>query len=43
MGFHLLTGLSFLDDLLGLAAGHAYVFLKDILAIKYRKDYIATP
>jgi hypothetical protein len=44
MGFHLLTGRSILIDLIGLAAGHSYIFLKDILpALNSHRNYLKTP
>jgi hypothetical protein len=32
-----------MPNLIGIALGHLYIFLKDIYAIKSHKDYLATP
>lgn len=39
----LLTGGNLLSDIIGIAAGHFYYFLKDVCPIQYRKDYLITP
>jgi hypothetical protein len=37
-----LTG-GFIDCLLGIAAGHLYIVVKDVLPLQYGKDYAACP
>lgn len=32
-----------MPNLIGIALGHLYIFLKDIYAIRSHKDYLATP
>ncbi len=39
----LLFGDSPIPNLIGLALGHLYIFLKDVYAVKIHKDYLATP
>ncbi|KRX08303.1 hypothetical protein PPERSA_01764 [Pseudocohnilembus persalinus] len=43
VGFHLLTGQNVLIDVIGLAIGHVYIFLKDIYPQQSHKDYLRTP
>ena len=43
MGIMVLLGGSFLPLIIGIAIGHLYIFLKDIIAIRNHKDYLATP
>lgn len=43
MGFNVLMGGSILNYILGLALGHLYIFVKDILKVQQNKDYLATP
>jgi len=43
MLFHILTGISIYDDIIGILAGHIYFFLKDIIPITYHKDILVTP
>lgn len=43
MLFHILTGGSIYDDIIGILAGHLYFFLKDIIPITYHKDILVTP
>ena len=43
MLFHILTGGSIYDDIIGILAGHIYFFLKDIIPITYHKDILVTP
>jgi len=43
MLFHILTGGSIVDDIIGILAGHLYFFLKDIIPITYHKDILVTP
>jgi len=42
-GFHLLTGESILGDICGIAAGHLYIVLKDILPVTKNKHFLKTP
>eukprot|EP00744_Colponema_vietnamica_P021508 GILI01030752.1.p1 GENE.GILI01030752.1~~GILI01030752.1.p1 ORF type:complete len:228 (+),score=33.10 GILI01030752.1:26-685(+) len=41
--FHLLLGMNIVDDIVGIVAGHAFVFFKDILPKTHNKDFIPTP
>lgn len=43
LGFNVLLGASIFQYILGLGAGHLYIFVKDILKPQHRKDYLATP
>ena len=43
MGFHLFTGGNPLNDLIGVAAGHTYIFLKTILPDSHGYNLIKTP
>ena len=43
MGFHLFTGGNPLNDLIGVAAGHTYIYLKTILPDSHGYDLIKTP
>ena len=36
-------GQSLIPFLIGLFFGHLYIYIKDVLTAKYRKDYLATP
>ena len=43
MAFHLFTGGNPLNDLIGVAAGHTYYFLKNILPESHGYNLIKTP
>jgi hypothetical protein len=43
IGFHLITGRSIVEDIIGVAVGHLYIILKDILPSKNHSDYLKTP
>jgi Derlin-2/3 len=43
MGFHLLTGHDPFADLIGVAAGHTYIYLKMVLPDSHGYDLIKTP
>lgn len=43
MAFHLFTGGNPLNDLIGVAAGHTYYFLKNILPESHNINIIKTP
>jgi len=43
MAFHLFTGGNPLNDLIGVAAGHTYIYLKTILPYSHGYDLIKTP
>jgi hypothetical protein len=43
MGFNVLMGHSLISFLVGLFFGHLYIHIKDVLSVKYRKDYLPTP
>ena len=43
MGFNVLLGASIFQYILGLGLGHLYIFVKDILKVQHRKDYLGTP
>ena len=43
MGFNVLMGQSLIIFLVGLFFGHLYIHIKDVLTVKYRKDYLSTP
>ena len=44
MAWTLLTGGNILNDLIGVASGHLYIFLKDILpASPYKYNMLKTP
>eukprot|EP00758_Cryptobia_borreli_P012409 Tbor_TRINITY_DN5744_c0_g5::TRINITY_DN5744_c0_g5_i1::g.20416::m.20416/K13989/DERL2_3; Derlin-2/3 len=43
MGFHLLMGMDIVDDIVGIVAGHLFIFLKDMLPVTHMKDIIPTP
>lgn len=34
---------SLIPNLMGIGLGHLYIFLKDIYAVQYHKDFLATP
>lgn len=38
-----LFGDSLVNYLIGIALGHGYIFMKDIVPIRYHKDYLRTP
>lgn len=38
-----LFGASLLPRIIGIVLGHAYIFVKDIAVVQYRKDYFQTP
>ena len=43
MGFHLFTGGNPFNDLIGVAAGHSYVYLKEVLPESHGYDLLKTP
>lgn len=43
LGFSVLMGQSFLVYIIGLLLGHLYIFDKEIILVKYHKDYLPTP
>lgn len=43
MGFHLFTGGDPFNDLIGVAAGHCYVYLKEVLPDSHGYDLLKTP
>ena len=43
MAFHLFTGGDPFSDLIGVAAGHTYIYLKTILPDSHGYDLIKTP
>ncbi len=43
MAYSLLSGAPILQDLIGVAAGHTYIFLKDILPNSHRINILRTP
>jgi hypothetical protein len=43
IAFHLLTGGSPWADLVGVAAGHSYIYLKMVLPESYNYDLLKTP
>lgn len=43
MAFHLFTGGNPFNDLIGVAAGHAYIFIKTILPESHGYDLLKTP
>ena len=43
MGFHLFTGGNPFNDLIGVAAGHTYVYLKEVLPESHGYDLLKTP
>ena len=43
MGFHLFTGGDPFTDLIGVAAGHMYIYLKTILPDSHGYDLVKTP
>jgi len=44
LGYELLTGHSIISLIIGIAAGHTYIVLKDILPnSKYKYNFLATP
>jgi len=38
-----LTGGDLLGDIVGIIAGHIYYYLKDIVPVTFKKDYLITP
>ena len=43
MGFHLFTGGNPFNDLIGVATGHTYIYLKTILPDSHGYDLLKTP
>lgn len=43
VAFHLLMGMNIVDDIVGIVAGHVFIFLKDIMPKTHGKDLIPTP
>lgn len=43
VGLEILQGGSIWSSLIGIAAGHLYFYLKDILPVSHRKDFLRTP
>eukprot|EP00744_Colponema_vietnamica_P009265 GILI01013192.1.p1 GENE.GILI01013192.1~~GILI01013192.1.p1 ORF type:complete len:252 (+),score=58.12 GILI01013192.1:152-907(+) len=43
LAFSVLIGNSVVPDLLGIAVGHLYFFLKDVMPVQYGKDFLQTP
>jgi len=44
VGWHTITGGSIMSDLIGIAAGHLYIFLKDVLPTSpYKYNVLKTP
>ena len=43
MGFHLFTGGNPLNDLIGVAAGHSYVYLTEVLPDSHGYELLKTP
>ena len=43
MAFHLFTGGDPFNDLIGVAAGHCYVYLKEVLPDSHGYDLLKTP
>lgn len=41
--FRLITGHSLMNLIIGLIVGHLYVYLKDVLPVSHRKNYLPTP
>jgi hypothetical protein len=41
--FKMITGHSWKQLLIGLLVGHLYIYLKEILPISHRKNFLATP
>ena len=39
----MLTGGDILGDIIGIVAGHIYYYLKDVVPLQFRKDYLITP
>lgn len=43
MAFHVVLGQSIIDDVVGIVAGHGFLFLKDMLPKTHGTDWIRTP
>jgi Derlin-2/3 len=43
MAFHLLMGMSIVDDIVGIVVGHLYLFLRDMLPKTHHVDLLQTP
>ena len=43
MLFHVVMGMNFVDDLVGIVAGHAFLFLHDVLPVTHNISVIKTP
>ena len=43
MGFHLFTGGNPFNDLIGVAAGHSYVYLTEVLPESHGYELLKTP
>lgn len=43
LGFNVITGGGIFDDLIGLASGHLYIVLKDILPNSHGYNFLKTP
>lgn len=43
LGLSVITGGDLLGDIVGIIAGHTYYYLKDLVPINFRKDYLITP
>lgn len=43
MAFHLLMGMSIMDDIVGIVVGHAFLFLRDMLPKTHNIDILQTP
>ena len=39
----MLFGANLLPNIIGIALGHCYIFVKDIAVVRYHKDYLQTP
>ena len=43
LALSIITGGDLLGDIMGIAAGHCYYYLKDVVPINFRKDVLITP
>lgn len=43
LALSVLTGGDLIGDIIGIAAGHCYYYLKDVVPITFRKDFLVTP
>lgn len=43
LALSVLTGGNIIGDLIGIAVGHVYFYLKDIAPLHFRRDYLMTP